>query len=215
LSACSRLVEEKEKGQGNLPLLGGPQPQENTINKAARVRKVLYIFGLLTDADIDWMARVGVQRRLKDGEVLIEQGKSVDSIMLLLDGQLSVAVKDVGVIARLGVGEIVGEMSMVDSAPPSATVVAEGECLILSLDKNILLQKLASDAPFASRFYQALAVFLADRLRAMEQRLSGDSGRDLAADGILRDELDAGILDNVSMAGDQFDRMLKALIGGG
>ena len=48
------------------------------------MRKVLYIFGLLTDADIDWMARVGIRRRLKDGEILIEQGKPIDSIILLL-----------------------------------------------------------------------------------------------------------------------------------
>jgi CRP/FNR family transcriptional regulator, cyclic AMP receptor protein len=177
------------------------------------VRKVLYIFGLLTDADIDWMARVGVRRRMKDGEILIEQGKSVDSIILLLEGQLSVVVKDVGMVARLGVGEIVGEMSMVDSAPPSATVAAEGECLILSLDKNALLQKLASDPPFGSRFYEAMAVFLADRLRQMEQRLSGNDGQDLAAEAISKDELDAGILDHVSMAGDRFDRMLKVLTG--
>ena len=176
------------------------------------MRKVLYIFGLLTDADIDWMARVGARRRVKDGEVLIEQGKSIDSIILLLDGQLSVAVKDVGIIARLGVGEIVGEMSMVDSAPPSATVAAEGECLVLSLAKTILLQKLATDAEFGCRFYKALAVFLADRLRQMEQRLSGNDGRDLAAEAILKDELDAGILDNVAMAGDRFDRMLKVLM---
>ena len=60
------------------------------------MRKVLYIFGLLTDADIDWMARVGIRRRLKDGEILIEQGKPIDSIILLLEGQLSVAVRDVG-----------------------------------------------------------------------------------------------------------------------
>jgi CRP-like cAMP-binding protein len=177
------------------------------------LRKVLYIFGLLTDADIDWMARVGARRRVKDGEVLIEQGKSVDSIILLLEGRLSVAVKDVGLVARLGVGEIVGEMSMVDSAPPSATVVAEGECLILLLDKSTLLQKLAADAPFGSRFYQALAVFLADRLRQMEQRLSGNDERDLAAEAILKDELDPGILDHVAMAGDRFDRMLKVLTG--
>jgi CRP/FNR family transcriptional regulator, cyclic AMP receptor protein len=177
------------------------------------LRKVLYIFGLLTDADIDWLARVGVRRRVKDGEILIEQGKSIDSIILLLDGRLSVSVRDAGIVARRGVGEIVGEMSMVDSAPPSATVAAEGECLILSLDKNILLQKLASDAPFGCRFYKALAVFLADRLREVEYRSSGNSGQDLAADGVLKDELDAGILDNVSMAGDRFDRMLKVLTG--
>jgi CRP/FNR family cyclic AMP-dependent transcriptional regulator len=177
------------------------------------LRKVLYIFGLLTDADIDWLARVGVRRRVKDGEILIKQGKSIDSIILLLEGRLSVSVRDVGIVARRGVGEIVGEMSMVDSAPPSATVAAEGECLILSLDKNILLQKLASDAPFGCRFYKALAVFLADRLREVEYRSSGNSGQDLAADGVLKDELDAGILDNVSMAGDRFDRMLKVLTG--
>jgi CRP-like cAMP-binding protein len=121
-------------------------------------------------------------------------------------------VKDVGIVARTGVGEIVGEMSMVDSAPPSATVTAEGECLILSLDKNVLLQKLASDAAFGCRFYKALAVLLADRLRKVEYRSSGD-GRDLVADAIQKDELDAEILDNVSMAGDRFDRMLKALSG--
>src|SRR5262249_51787039 len=146
------------------------------------LRKVLYIFGLLTDADIDWMARVGIRRRLKDGEILIEQGKSIDSIIQLLEGQLSVAFRNVVIVARLGVGEIVGEMSMVDSAPPSATVAAQGECLILLLDKKILLQKLTMDAPFGCRFYKALAVFLADRLRETEQRLSENDGQDLAVE---------------------------------
>ena len=78
------------------------------------MRKVLYIFGLLTDADIDWLARAGVRRRVSDGEILIEQGRSIDSIILLLEGRLSVAVKGAGIVARRGVGEIVGEMSMVD-----------------------------------------------------------------------------------------------------
>ena len=177
------------------------------------MRKVLYIFGLLTDADIDWLARAGIRRRVKDGEILIAQGKPIDSIILVLEGRLSVAVKDAGIVARRGVGEIVGEMSLVDSAPPSATVAAEGECLILSLDKSTLLQKLAADAPFGCRFYKALAIFLADRLRQLEQRSSGIDGQDLAAKAISMDELDAGILDNVAMAGDRFDRMLKALTG--
>jgi CRP/FNR family transcriptional regulator, cyclic AMP receptor protein len=177
------------------------------------LRKVLYIFGLLADGDIDWLARAGVRRRVKDGEILIEQGRPIGSIILLLEGRLSVAVRDVGIVARREVGEIVGEMSMVDSAPPSATVAAEGECLILSLDKDVLLQKLASDAPFGCRFYKALAVLLADRLREVEYRSGDNDGQDLGADGILRDELDAGILDNLSMAGDRFDRMLKILSG--
>jgi hypothetical protein len=47
----------------------------------------------------------------------------------------------------------------------------------------------------------------------MEHRLSGNDGQDLAAEAILKDELDDAILDNVSMAGDRFDRMLKVLTG--
>jgi CRP/FNR family transcriptional regulator, cyclic AMP receptor protein len=177
------------------------------------MRKVLYIFGLLTDADVDWMARIGVRKRVKDGEILIEQDKPTDSIFLLLEGQFSVTVRDVGVVASLGVGEIVGEMSLVDSTLPSATVVAEGGCRVLSLNKNILLQKIESDVGFGCRFYKALAVFLADRLRQMGQRLNANGELDLAGDTISKDELDPAILDNVWMAGDRFDRLLKVLAG--
>jgi hypothetical protein len=43
--------------------------------------------------------------------------------------------------------------------------------------------------------------------------LSGNDEQDLAAETISKDELDVAILDNVSMAGDRFDRMLKVLTG--
>jgi len=177
------------------------------------MRKVLYIFGLLTDADVDWMARVGVRGRAKNGDILIEQGKPTDSIILLLEGQLSVTAKEVGVVARLGVGEVVGEMSLVDSAPPSATVAAEGECLVLRLKKNVLLNKIESDVGFGCRFYKALCVFLADRLRKMGQRLNSNEELDLAGDTVSKDELDPAILDNVWKAGERFDRLLRVLAG--
>lgn len=82
------------------------------------MRKVLYIFGLLTDADIDWIARAGVRRRVENGETLIEQGKPINSIILVLEGRFSVIVKDVGVIARRHAGDLLGEMSIVDLLRP-------------------------------------------------------------------------------------------------
>jgi CRP-like cAMP-binding protein len=177
------------------------------------MRKVLYIFGLLTDPDIDWIARVGTRRRLKDGDTLIERGKPIDSIILVLEGQLLVGMKDLGVVARRGVGEIIGEMSMVDSAPPSATVVAEGECLVLLLNKKILQQKLTTDLAFGSRFYRALAIFLADRLRELQHDLLGDQQEGLAGETALTGELSATIRDNVAMPRERFDRVLKVLTG--
>jgi len=172
------------------------------------MRKVLYIFGLLSDTDIEWMADNGTRRRLSDGELLIEEGRPSDSVILLLEGQLQVTAEGYGTIARMGVGEIVGEVSLVDSAPPSATITARGAGLALFLDKQQLLEKLQHDEGFGSRFYHALAVYLADRLRAtrrpMAESLSDSSE-------ISPDELDMGIIDRVAEAGDRFNRMLRIL----
>lgn len=172
------------------------------------MRKVLYLFGLLTDADIEWMARTGTRRHLSDGEIVIREGEDVDSLILLLEGELLVSAEGFGQVARLGVGEIVGEISLVDSAPPSATVAAHGESLALFIDRSKLLQRLDSDAGFGARFYRALAMFLADRLRATRP-----SKAILLTDkeAVLRDELDVGIMDHVSAAGERFNRMLRIL----
>ena len=172
------------------------------------MRKVLYIFGLLSDADVQWIAKTGVLKRLRDGDVVIHEGEQTDSLIFILEGELAVSNLALGQFERMGVGEIVGEVSLVDSAPASATVTARGEGLALFLDKEMLMAKLAADNGFGSRFYRALAVFLADRLR--EARRS-PGNRSMGEADIADDELDVGILDRVSSAGDRFSQMLKTL----
>ena len=172
------------------------------------MRKVLYIFGLLTDADVEWMAAAGVQRRLRDGDVVIREGEPTDSLIFLLEGGLRVSTRSLGEIARMGVGEVVGEISLVDSAPPSATITANGNGLALFLNKTKLLKKLEADDGFGSRFYRALAMFLADRLRDARRSPTNRAMDEMA---ISDDELDVGILDRVTSAGERFDRMLKTL----
>jgi CRP-like cAMP-binding protein len=174
------------------------------------MRKVLYIFGLLSDADVSWIAKTGIQKRLRDGDVLIREGERTDSLVFLLGGEVVASNRVSGPFARMGVGEIVGEISLVDSAPPSATITASGDGLALFLNKEALMQKLAADDGFGSRFYRALAVFLADRLR--DARAASGS-RSVGDATIEDDELDVGILDRVSNAGDRFNQMLKTLSG--
>jgi CRP-like cAMP-binding protein len=177
------------------------------------MRKVLFIFGLLTDADVEWMAREGVRRWVEPGEVLIEEGRPVAWLVLVLEGELAVSVRGIGEIARMGAGDIVGEMSYVDSAPPSATVSAADRTLALFIDKQQLTRKMESDVGFGFRFYKALAVFLADRLRGADRRLSYKQTGALKGEAIMEDELDLTVLDNLSMAGERFHRMLKMLSG--
>ena len=93
------------------------------------MRKALFILGQLNDVDIEWIAHNGERRRLSDGEVIVREGVPLDALFITLDGQLSVTLRDGQEVARLGIGEVVGEIAFVDSTPPSATVTAVGNAL--------------------------------------------------------------------------------------
>ncbi|WP_413208243.1 cyclic nucleotide-binding domain-containing protein [Rhodospirillum sp. A1_3_36] len=175
------------------------------------MRKVLYILGQLNDRDIDWMVRHGRRQRFGEGQILITEGEPSDFLYILLEGELSIRVNGVGIVAERGVGEIVGEMSFVDSQPPSATVSAKGEALVLSLNKEEMREELRDNTDFASRFYRALAIFLSDRLRQSNTQRSVDQSGHLGEARLLDDELDLTVLDRVSQAGESFNRMIRRL----
>jgi CRP/FNR family cyclic AMP-dependent transcriptional regulator len=176
------------------------------------MRKVLYIFGVLNDGDVNWIARAGLLHRLNDGEIIIREGENTDFLIFLLEGMLTVTTRALGEIAQMNVGEVVGEVSLVDSAPPLATIAARGSGLALFLEKKQLQQKLDEDDGFAARFYRALAMFLADRLR--DARASTSAASAPSERAFEKGELDMGILDRVSEAGERFNRMLQTLSRG-
>jgi CRP-like cAMP-binding protein len=114
-------------------------------------------------------------------------------------------------IAKLLAGEIVGEISFVDSRPPSASVKAVVDSQVLALPKAALRAKLQRDLGFASRFYLSLATFLADRLRLADARLSaGQKGVEGGFQEDL-DELPVEMLENIALASARFDMILKHL----
>ena len=171
------------------------------------MRKVLYILSKLTDEDVDWIASIGRRVQHASGDVLIRQGEPINSLMFVLDGNVSVQIEGVGQVASLGSGEILGEMSLVDEAPPSATVVVNEPTNVLHIDRDHLNAKIESDTAFASRLFRAIAMFLSIRMRSTVQRL-GYGKATVSTD----DELDMALLDTVTVAGGRFDRMVKKLL---
>jgi CRP-like cAMP-binding protein len=173
------------------------------------MRKVLYILGQLSDSDIEWIGSVAVKKYLSPGEVLIKQGEPVDAVYIVLEGTLSVRTQADIEIARLGSGEIVGEMSFVDARPPLATVIALEVSLVLSIPRTRLTAKLDRDASFAAHFYRALAIFLSYRLRDTVSMLGYGTQRQATQETEL--ELDDTLLDTVHVAGSRFERLLKSV----
>lgn len=171
------------------------------------MRKALYIFGHLTDADLSWLARVGRRRALSAGEMLVRQGVAITFLYITLEGVLSVRSAPGGEVARLSAGEVIGEISFVDSSPPSADVVALGPAMVLEIPRLLLSDRLTSDSGFAGRFYRALAIFLATRLRATVAHMGYGAAR---SDDGKGDTLTDDVLDHVSEAGERFLRLLTS-----
>lgn len=173
------------------------------------MRKALYLMGILDDGDVEWLGKNGTTKYVSSGTVLIHEGRPIEDIYVVLDGKLSVLVKAVGnkEIAVLLAGEIVGEMSFVDSRPPSASVVAAQDSHLLVIPRSILTSKLNKDDAFAARFYKAVAILLADRLRKTVSHF----GYGKSTEEVDPDELDETLMDSASQGASRFDRILKRL----
>jgi CRP/FNR family transcriptional regulator, cyclic AMP receptor protein len=170
------------------------------------LRKALFLLGTLNDGDIDWMATTGTRKKVQAGDHLIVEGVATDHLYFVLDG--ACVVRAAGrELAQLHSGEILGEISFVDARNPTATVSALEDSVFLAIPRVQLDHKLQADVAFAARFYRALAVFLADRLRSTLAGLSGKVAQDES------DEMDVDMLDRVALASARFDWMLNRLRG--
>ena len=177
------------------------------------MRKALYLIGQLSDNDVEWIVDHSQRRDVVAGTVLIREGHDIDTLIILLDGLLEVTGTTLGKqVVQLGAGEVVGEISLLDSRPPTATVTAVRKSVILAIPREDLQMKLRSDVAFAARFYRALAMFLAHRLRNMVQKLGYGKGQPLQEEVEYQDELSPEILDSVTLAGARFDRVLQKLL---
>ncbi len=136
--------------------------------------KFLFFLSELNDNDLDWLVEIGDKRRIPSGTTLIYEGNHADTLYIMLDGTLVVSTAEIGEreLARLYKGEVVGEMSFIDSRPPSATVKTMEPSQVLAIPRGKLAQKLEEDESFASRFYRALAIMLSHRLRGTVKQLA-------------------------------------------
>jgi len=95
------------------------------------------LFSSMTSEQADVVAKAVTKRRFKRGEVIVEQGLKSDTLFIVLSGRARVMTTDGRgrevILATLQMGDYVGEMSLIDHEPHSATVQADAltDCLVL------------------------------------------------------------------------------------
>lgn len=81
------------------------------------------LFASLDHETISWLAESGVTIRTRPGASIIRQGDLDTGLRAILSGSASVRIdgNDRGII---GPGDCVGEVSLIDNQPPSASLAA-------------------------------------------------------------------------------------------
>ena len=97
------------------------------------------LFSLLTAEQAQSVANAVAKRRFRRGELVVEQGKRSHALFILLNGRARVLTADSRgrevILSVLEAGDYVGEMSLIDHEPHSASVRCEVQSDVLILGR--------------------------------------------------------------------------------
>lgn len=122
------------------------------------------LFAGLSRRHLKRIATLARPRRFPDGAPMVRAGDPGTAFYVLLDGSARV-LPSKGRPIRLHPGDAFGEMALLDDAPRSADVVADGEVLAMSIGRRAFDKLLRSEPQLS----HALLRTLAARLRAAER----------------------------------------------
>ena len=170
------------------------------------MREALQLLSELTREDLDWLFLAGHEQQVKaDAQIMVE-GQYPDALVFVLQGLLGICSEALGdsTLIHLGPGEILGEMSLLEGKPASATVLAVEDSLLLVLPVDVLRCELDENPHLAARFYRALGRIVSGRLRDSMGRL----GQTLGDRGVV-EELASGQWGEMSVFIEQFKALIQ------
>lgn len=130
-------------------------------------------FSSLDEKMIQEVVRMSRMRKYEPGEVIIREGDYDARVFFLVKGDLRITLKgvEVGTIRRLG--DVFGEMGIIDGSPRSASIQALSPTLCVAVDASILDRQTAKDTYMVqSILYRVFCEVLAVRLREMDKKIS-------------------------------------------
>ncbi|MFM9085745.1 MAG: cyclic nucleotide-binding domain-containing protein [Acidimicrobiia bacterium] len=125
----------------------------------------LPLFSACSKKDLERIARAGDETMLASGTTMIRQGDVGREAFILLSGKATVK-RGGKKVATLGAGAVVGELSLFDHGPRTATVVCETDCHVLVLSQRHFLGLLDRVPALSHKLFASLATRIRDLDRA-------------------------------------------------
>lgn len=129
------------------------------------------LFAMLTASQAESVADAVIKRRFKRGEMVVEKGKKSNALFIILSGRARVVTSDARgrevILAILQQGDYIGEMSLIDNEPHSASVCCEVQTDVLMLGR----MEFARCLPENSSMAYAVMRGLVQRLRHADRKI--------------------------------------------
>jgi len=133
-------------------------------------------FGGLSDASIDLLVPMLVERRFEVGATVVAEGEPGRSMFIVHSGKLVVSkLGDSGCVIRmagLAPGDFFGEMTLIEMQNRSATVVAESPTVLYELTARNLYAYYKADIHAYVMVMQNINRELCRRLRRADKRIA-------------------------------------------
>lgn len=126
------------------------------------------LFSACTSRDLQKIAKAGDEVSMAAGTLVVDQGQTGREAFILLEGSATVR-RNGKKITTLGPGDVIGELSLLDHGPRTATVVCDTACLMLVLEQRHFLGVLDEVPALGHR----MLAYLAGRIRELDRQYYG------------------------------------------
>ena len=93
------------------------------------------LFSACSKKELTTVAKAVDEIFMTAGTMIIDQGQTGREAFVIVEGEVTVK-RNKRKVATLGAGSVVGEMSLLDNGPRTATVVCDTDCTLLVIDQR-------------------------------------------------------------------------------
>ena len=144
------------------------------MNKLFPMQSDHPLFRYFTEDERRRIEAIAETKRISEGAYLIRAGEIDSTLFAIEDGHLDIVVTRDGeqnVVATVGPGDVLGEVSFIDDSPRTVSVKAGEETTVHAWDKRSLCERLAFEPQLLAKFAVAMSELLVERLRDMRRRV--------------------------------------------
>ncbi len=132
-------------------------------SKSAQIEHLQQVplFSGCSKKDLQTIAKVGDEITMTAGTMIVDQGQMGREAFVILDGTVTVR-RSGKKVTQLATGAVVGELSLLDHGPRTASVTCDTDCTLFVLDQRHFRGVLEDNPSIAMKLLGALASHIRD-----------------------------------------------------